>query len=53
MIDRKQEIEQLSPEAQKALKQQRSRNRIFGLLCFIALVLFVIFIYEIVVLAKK
>lgn len=52
MIDRKEEIEQLSPEAQAAAKKQRSMNRVFGLLFIVALLLSAILIYEIVLLAK-
>ena len=51
MIDKKAEIEELSPEAQAAAKKQRSLNRIFGLLCAVGVLLLIIFIYEIVLLA--
>ena len=50
--DRTKELEELTPEAQAALKKQRSLNRIFGLLCAVALLLLIMLIYEIVVLAK-
>ena len=53
MLDRKQQIEELSPEAQAAAKAQRSKNRIFGLLVGIAVLLFAMLIYEIVLLAIK
>lgn len=52
MIDRTKEIEQLTPEAQAALKKQRSLNRIFGLLVVVGVLLFAMLIYEIVLLAK-
>ena len=44
------ELENLSPEALEALRKQRSLNRIFGLLLGIALILFGMFVYELIVL---
>lgn len=52
MLDRRQEIKELSPEAQAAAKKQRSLNRVFGLLFGIALLLVAILIYEFVLLVK-
>ena len=49
--ERKQkELNQLSPAALEAKRKQRSLNRIFGLLLAVAVVLFAMFIYELVVL---
>lgn len=53
MSDRREEIEQLSDEAQAELKKQRSTNRVFGLLVGVAVLFVVILIYELVVLATK
>lgn len=50
--DRSKELEELTPEAQAALKKQRSLNRIFGLLVAVAVLLVAMLIYEIVILAK-
>lgn len=47
----KQTLEDVSEEALKAQKEQKSRNRIFGLILIIDLVLFGILIYEIITLA--
>ena len=52
MEDKTQQIEELSPENQEALKKQRSLNRIFGLLVVVAVLLLAMLIYEIVLLAK-
>ena len=48
--DRSKELEELTPEAQAALKKQRSLNRIFGLLVAVAVLLVAMLIYEIVIL---
>ena len=48
--DRKKELEELTPEAQAAAKKQRSLNRIFGLLCVVAVLLVAMLIYEFVLL---
>ncbi len=48
-----QRIEDVTPEALEAEKQQKSRNRIFGLLVIINLALLGIFIYEVIVLAMS
>ena len=50
--DRSKEIEELTPEAQAALKKQRSLNRIFGLLVVVGVLLLAMFIYEIIILIK-
>ena len=44
-------LEEVSKEALQEEKQQKSRNRLFGLLVVINLALLGIFIYEIIVLA--
>ena len=44
------ELSQLTPAAIEAKRKQRSLNRIFGLLLFVAAVLFAMFVYEIIVL---
>lgn len=46
------ELENLTPEALEAQRKQRSLNRIFGLLLGIAILLFAMFIFEIVTLLK-
>lgn len=46
------ELENLTPEALEAQRKQRSLNRIFGLLFCIAVLLFAMFIFEIVTLLK-
>lgn len=46
------ELQELTPAAIEAQRKQRSLNRIFGLLVFIGLLLFVMLIYEIVLMAK-
>lgn len=45
-------LEDVSKEQLEAEKQQKSRNRFFGLLVIINLALLAIFIYEIIILAK-
>lgn len=47
------QLENLTPEAQAALKKQRSLNRIFGLLVVVSVIFFAMLIYEIVLLAIK
>ena len=47
------ELSDLTPEAIEAKRKQRSLNRIFGLLLGIAVILFAMFIFEIVLLATK
>ena len=44
------ELKQLTPAALEAKRKQRSLNRIFGLLLAIAVILFAMFIYELIVL---
>lgn len=51
--DRKKELEELSPEAQAALKKQRSLNRIFGLLVVVCVLLVAMLIYELVLLGIR
>lgn len=53
MEENKQNLEDVSPEALKAQKEQKSRNRIFGLFVIIDLVLFGILLYEIIALAMR
>jgi flagellar biogenesis protein FliO len=49
LSERKQkELSQLSPEAIEAKRKQRSLNRIFGLLLVIALILFAMLVYELI-----
>ena len=52
-MEEKQSLEDVSPEALKAQKEQKSRNRIFGLFVIIDLALFAILIYEIIMLATR
>ena len=52
-MEEKQTLEDVSPEALKAEKEQKSRNRIFGLFVIIDLVFFAILIYEIIMLAMR
>jgi hypothetical protein len=52
-MEEKQTLEDVSPEALKAEKEQKSRNRIFGLFVIIDLVFFAILIYEIIMLATR
>lgn len=47
---KKEQLEQLSPEALAAVKKQRSMNRIFGLLAVVGVILLAMLIYEIVLL---
>lgn len=49
---KEQELENLSPDAIEAQRKQRSLNRIFGLLVIIAVILFAMFIYEMILLVK-
>ena len=44
------QLQELTPEAIEAQRKQRSLNRIFGLLLGIAVILFAMFIYELIVL---
>lgn len=44
------QLSELTPAAIEAKRKQRSLNRIFGLLVGIAVILFAMFIYEIIVL---
>jgi len=44
------ELSELTPTAVEAKRKQRSLNRIFGLLVGIAVILFAMFIYELIVL---
>ena len=46
------ELQNLTPEAIEAQRKQRSLNRIFGLLFAVAVLLFAMLIYELVVLFK-
>lgn len=50
---KKEQLEQLTPEAQAALKKQRSMNRVFGLLVIVAVLLLAMLIYEIVLFAIR
>ena len=49
---KEQELENLSPDAIEAQRKQRSLNRIFSLLVIIAVILFAMFIYEMILLVK-
>ena len=44
------QLSELTPAAIEAKRKQRSLNRIFGLLVGIAVILFAMFIYELIVL---
>jgi len=46
------ELQELTPEAIEAERKQKSINRVFGLLLIIAVLLFSMFVYEIVLLIK-
>lgn len=46
------ELQELTPAAIEAQRKQRSLNRIFGLLVVIAILLFAMLIYEIVLMIK-
>ena len=50
-MEEKQTLEEATPEALKAEKEQKSRNRIFGLFIIIDLALLGILLYEIITLA--
>lgn len=52
-MEEKQTLEDVTPEALEAQKQQKSRNRIFGLFLIIDIALFAILIYEIIALAMR
>lgn len=52
-MEEKQSLEDVAPEALEAQKQQKSRNRIFGLFVIIDIALFAILIYEIIMLATR
>ena len=52
-MEEKQTLEDVSPEALKAEKEQKSRNRIFGIVLGLVLVLVTILIVEIVCLITK
>ena len=52
-MEEKQQLEDVSPEALKAEKEQKSRNRVFGLFVIIDIALFAILIYEIIMLASR
>ena len=52
-MEEKQTLEDITPEALEAQKQQKSRNRIFGLFLIIDIALFAILIYEIIALAMR
>jgi len=47
---KQEELEQLTPEAIEEQRKQRSLNRIFGVLLGIAILLFLMLVYEIVLL---
>lgn len=49
---KEEELQQLSPETIAENKKQRSINRVFGLLCFIALLLLAMLITEFVMMIK-
>jgi len=46
------ELEELTPEAIESQRQQKSVNRVFGLLLIVAIILFAMFVYEIILLIK-
>ena len=50
-MEERQTPDQVTPEALKAQKEQKSRNRIFGLFIIIDLALLGILLYEIITLA--
>lgn len=52
-MEYKQDLEDVTPEALEAQKQQKSRRRLFGLFVIIDLALFGILIYEIIMLATR
>lgn len=47
------ELQELTPAAIEAQRKQRALNRWFGLLAIIATLLFVMLIFEIVIIAKR
>lgn len=49
-MEEQQTLEEVTDEALKKQKEQKSRNRIFGLLLIIDLALFGILLYEIIML---
>lgn len=51
--ENRQTLEDVSPEALKAQKEQKSRNRIFGLFVIIDLALLAILVYEIIALIMR
>ena len=52
-MEKRQTLEDVSEEALKAQKEQKSRNRIFGLFLIIDLALFGVLVYEIIMLALR
>ncbi len=52
-MDEKQTLDDVTPEALEAQRQQKSRNRIFGLFVIIDIALFAILVYEIIMLAMR
>ena len=51
-MEEKQTLEEVTPEALKAEKEQKSRRRLLGLFVIIDIALFAILIYEIIMLAS-
>ena len=52
-MDKRQTLEDVSPEALKAQKEQKSRNRIFGLFIVIDIALLGVLVYEIIMLVLR
>ena len=52
-MEERQNLEEVTPEALKAQKEQKSRKRIFGLFIVIDLALLGILLYEIIALALR
>ena len=52
-MDKRQTLEEVTPEALKAQKEQKSRNRIFGLFLIIDLALLGVLVYEIIMLVMR
>lgn len=52
-MDNKQTLEDVTPEALQAQKEQKSRNRIFGLFVVIDIALLAILVYEIIALVLR
>ena len=52
-MDNKQTLEDVTPEALKAQKEQKSRNRIFGLFVVIDIALLAILVYEIIMMVMR